>query len=183
MLMRISPPANTSSEMNLAKYGRILVKFQAGHNLVSFRLQQVVSRDFLWWTALFTMTALRQEQSQPWRSYHFLDTSYKAPALKNLLITPTWVENSVNFPSSILAHPTSLSQLTMIYEPLPSPTSTRLIKLLPGALSDPLVCELQIIDLDSEDLGYPAISYVWGDPDHKKPIQCMQETLMIPTSL
>ena len=71
----------------------------------------------------------------------------------------------------------------MLYEKLPSPTSTRLINLLPGAPDDPLKCELLVIDLESDHVQYPAISYVWGDPSDKKPIQCMNEILMIPASL
>lgn len=71
----------------------------------------------------------------------------------------------------------------MLYEKLPSPSSTRLMSLLPGATDDPLACRLDIVDLDSGDVEYPAISYVWGDPADKKPIHCMNETLMIPTSL
>ena len=71
----------------------------------------------------------------------------------------------------------------MLYGKLPSPTSTRLINLLPGAPNDPLKCELLVIDLESDHVQYPAISYVWGDPSDKKPIQCMNEIIMIPASL
>lgn len=53
----------------------------------------------------------------------------------------------------------------------------------PGTRNDPLVCRLEIVDLDSEHVEYPAVSYVWGNADDKKPIQCMNETLMIPSSL
>ena len=71
----------------------------------------------------------------------------------------------------------------MLYEKLPIPVSTRLIKLLPGATDDPLICHLRTIDLASDDLYYPAISDVWGNLTNKKPIQCMDENLMIPSSL
>lgn len=71
----------------------------------------------------------------------------------------------------------------MLYEKLPFPTSTRLIKLQPGAVDDPLVCQLEIVDLDSDDVYYHAISYVWGGRTDKKPIRCMDEMLMIPSSL
>jgi hypothetical protein len=73
--------------------------------------------------------------------------------------------------------------LKMLYEKLPSSTSTRLINLLPGKPDDPLECELLVIDLESDHVQYPAISYVWGEPSDKKPIQCMNEILMIPASL
>ena len=71
----------------------------------------------------------------------------------------------------------------MLYEKLPSPTSTRLIKLLPGAPDEPLECELMVIDLESDHVQYQAVSYVWGKPSDKKAIQCMSEALMIPSSL
>src|ERR1700760_1142295 len=71
----------------------------------------------------------------------------------------------------------------MLYENLPSKRSIRLMKLLPGAAHDPIVCQLEFASLDSDGLDYPAVSYVWGDPKDKKPIQCSGETLMIPSSL
>jgi hypothetical protein len=71
----------------------------------------------------------------------------------------------------------------MMYEKLPSRTSIRLMRLLPGAANDPLVCRLEVADLESDDLEFVAVSYVWGNPAEKKPIQCMNETLRIPASL
>jgi hypothetical protein len=83
------------------------------------------------------------------------------------------------FSSSIL----NVLNLKMLYEKLPCPTSTRLINLLPGAPDDPLECQLLVIDLESDHVQYPAISYVWGDPSDKKSIHCMNEALLIPSSL
>lgn len=50
------------------------------------------------------------------------------------------------------------------YEPLPNPTSIRLLEPLPGQRGDSLVGRLFITDL-SYAPPFEAISYVWGTPD------------------
>jgi hypothetical protein len=42
----------------------------------------------------------------------------------------------------------------MLYEKLPSRSSTRLMRLLPGAADDPLACRPDIVELDSDDVDY-----------------------------
>lgn len=66
------------------------------------------------------------------------------------------------------------------YQPLPSPTSIRLIKLKIDDKTDDLVCSFEIADILVPQV-YIALSYVWGDTSstvtiicHGKPIQVTQ---------
>ncbi|KAJ2983498.1 hypothetical protein NQ176_g657 [Zarea fungicola] len=49
------------------------------------------------------------------------------------------------------------------YTGLPSENSIRVVALLPGAITDPIRCEIQSHDMQSV-LSYEALSYAWGDP-------------------
>jgi hypothetical protein len=58
----------------------------------------------------------------------------------------------------------------------------RLIELLPGSATDPVVTRMSIHELEfSQD--YEAISYVWGDASKRKLIKCNGATLSITASL
>jgi hypothetical protein len=51
-----------------------------------------------------------------------------------------------------------------VYTPLSqSRREIRLLKLLPGQLSDPVSCELQVVSLH-DNPHYEPLSYTWGDP-------------------
>jgi hypothetical protein len=54
-----------------------------------------------------------------------------------------------------------------VYGPLPTPSHTRIVELLPAAdHATPLLCRLVPLDLDADDSprGYEALSYTWGRP-------------------
>ncbi|EON64004.1 hypothetical protein W97_03234 [Coniosporium apollinis CBS 100218] len=58
----------------------------------------------------------------------------------------------------------------------------RLIELLPGAPDDPIITRLSIQELEHAQ-DYEAISYVWGDPQNRVPIECNGRTLDITVNL
>jgi hypothetical protein len=61
--------------------------------------------------------------------------------------------------------------LDIFYQDLPTPTSIRILKVLPGAKSysdfelfrPPIKCSIVVADLN-DDISYDALSYTWGDP-------------------
>lgn len=55
------------------------------------------------------------------------------------------------------------SNLKYKYAPLSSDRTIRLLRLMPGSPSSPLVCYLDEASLDDPELEYKALSYVWGD--------------------
>ena len=56
------------------------------------------------------------------------------------------------------------------YSLLPAGEYIRVLELLPGAVSDPIHCHLNIVSLASVWRTYHAISYVWGDPSSQRDI-------------
>lgn len=50
----------------------------------------------------------------------------------------------------------------MAYQQLPSKSSTRLLRLLPGAPTAPIKTSLFVVDLAQQHPGYEAVSYCWG---------------------
>jgi len=69
------------------------------------------------------------------------------------------------------------------YEPLPSPTSIRLLKFNPDESSDgPLTCRLIVVDTKKNPL-YIALSYVWGDPSNLVPITIDGKVMHVNQSL
>ena len=65
------------------------------------------------------------------------------------------------------AHLTDLA-----YQPLPTPTSTRVFTLQPGVWDSPICLSLEEIDLDDKPhLEYEAISYTWGPPGEQRLIR------------
>ena len=60
---------------------------------------------------------------------------------------------------------------TYQYSPLdPRQRQIRLIQLEPGAWPDGIRCSIHTISFDGQPV-YDALSYVWGDPNNRKPIQ------------
>jgi ankyrin repeat protein len=55
------------------------------------------------------------------------------------------------------------------HPPLTGSRAIRILQLQPGKFSDPVRCSFETVTLDNCDIGYEAISYVWGteEPDHE----------------
>jgi len=66
------------------------------------------------------------------------------------------------------------------YQPLPQPTSIRLLQLHPGAGPSEFTCSLVVADI-SNPPEYFALSYVWGD--QKVPVLCDGKTVEVPLNL
>ena len=66
------------------------------------------------------------------------------------------------------------------YEPLPTPTSIRLIKIHSGESSDELSCSFVVLDVAeaSNTPKYTALSYVWGDTSRMVSIICENDRLV-----
>ena len=60
------------------------------------------------------------------------------------------------------------------YTSLPTPTSVRLITLLPGHLESPLSCCINVTNLESGEL-YEALSYEWGSNTETFPLSCCED--------
>jgi heterokaryon incompatibility protein (HET) len=72
---------------------------------------------------------------------------------------------------------------TYTYKPLSSPTSIRLIHLLPSDNEDdPLKCDLEEVDLKGHQM-YEAISYVWGDETNPSSVSCEKSHISITRNL
>lgn len=64
-----------------------------------------------------------------------------------------------------------VSLTDLAHQPLPTPTSTRVFTLQPGAWDSPICLSLEEIDLDDKPhLEYEAISYTWGPLGEEIPI-------------
>lgn len=68
------------------------------------------------------------------------------------------------------------------YETLPTPTSFRVVELLPGKTDDPISCLLHQVDW-SNLRDYEAISYAWGDPNAKAPIIVYEKIVEVTKNL
>jgi len=68
------------------------------------------------------------------------------------------------------------------YDPLQSPTSIRILELLPGVEQDLIQCQLYNTGIN-EAPQYEALSYVWGSPIDKRAIACGGGRVNIPTNL
>lgn len=71
----------------------------------------------------------------------------------------------------------------LVHDSLQSSRHIRLLNLSPGTLEDPIYCTLSQIHVDSPDAVYVALSYTWGDPEHRLPIQCNDATASITVNL
>ncbi|KAF2120521.1 heterokaryon incompatibility protein-domain-containing protein [Lophiotrema nucula] len=72
---------------------------------------------------------------------------------------------------------------TAMYKSLPTTTSCRLLRILPGKAKDPLRCSLKIIDLRDPHPAYEAVSYVWGSQKKPNNIECDGVQLAVTQSL
>lgn len=68
------------------------------------------------------------------------------------------------------------------YPPL-SRQQIRILELHPGQFDCPIVITLHKCDLGKATYAYEALSYVWGDPTRKIPIECNGAKLLITSSL
>lgn len=75
------------------------------------------------------------------------------------------------------------AQLPPSYKPLPQPqTDCRLLCILPGRISDPVVCTTSVINLKAAGR-YDALSYCWGSQDRTKPIICDKTSFNVTPNL
>jgi Heterokaryon incompatibility protein (HET) len=60
----------------------------------------------------------------------------------------------------------SLDELpALVYSPLPTPSSIRILDLYPGDSHEHIRCKLRYVDLELEEgNAYVGLSYCWGDP-------------------
>lgn len=68
------------------------------------------------------------------------------------------------------------------YSRLEGARGIRLLVLQPGRISDEISCTLKIVSLD-ERPSFEALSYTWGDPAEKRPIQCGNGSLYVTVNL
>ncbi|KAF2132408.1 hypothetical protein P153DRAFT_285074, partial [Dothidotthia symphoricarpi CBS 119687] len=76
----------------------------------------------------------------------------------------------------------SSETLKFIYSSQLSGRNIRIIELLPGEPGDQLACNVAEASLDDPP-SYEAISYVWGDPSVKEPVQCNGCVVFVTVSL
>ena len=70
------------------------------------------------------------------------------------------------------------------YKPLPNPdTDCRLLCVLPGRTSDPVVCTTNVVELAEAAGRYHAISYCWGSQHRTRPITCDGQPLNVTPNL
>ncbi|OCK82403.1 hypothetical protein K432DRAFT_253409, partial [Lepidopterella palustris CBS 459.81] len=68
------------------------------------------------------------------------------------------------------------------YEPLVAPSEIRIHVLQSGTFGSQVRCELKRISLNDK-ISYHALSYVWGDPNQKRPSRCGVGILQITFNL
>lgn len=68
-----------------------------------------------------------------------------------------------------------------LYCSLPSPTSIRLIELLPGKDVEPISCSLRPVNL-KDTQPFEALSYVWGDSRDKRSVLCLDHSSITQTN-
>lgn len=70
------------------------------------------------------------------------------------------------------------------YKPLPQPRShCRLLCILPGRISDQIVCTTSVINLAEAVGNYEALSYCWGSRDRTRPITCDNASFSVTPNL
>jgi hypothetical protein len=74
------------------------------------------------------------------------------------------------------------TMLNHSYDPLKSPTSIRILELLPGEEQDRIQCRLYNTTLERA-LQYDALSYAWGSSNNKRIIECNGGRVDIPMNL
>ena len=71
-----------------------------------------------------------------------------------------------------------------IHKPLPQPqTECRLVCILSGRMSDPLVCSTSVVRVAEAAGKYHALSYCWGSQDRTRPVTCDGQTLNVTSNL
>lgn len=74
--------------------------------------------------------------------------------------------------------------LTPSYKPLPKPqTHCRLLCIVPGRVSDPIVCTTTVVELAEATGRYHALSYCWGSQHRTRPITCDGQSLNVTPNL
>lgn len=74
--------------------------------------------------------------------------------------------------------------LTPSYKPLPKPqTHCRLLCIVPGRVSDPIVCTTTVVELAEAAGRYHALSYCWGSQHRTRPITCDGQSLNVTPNL
>jgi hypothetical protein len=68
------------------------------------------------------------------------------------------------------------------YQPLPSPSSIRLIRFKPSEKSDDISCSFVVIDTTNPPQ-YIALSYVWGDAMNTVPITVEGQVIQVTRNL
>lgn len=71
---------------------------------------------------------------------------------------------------------------TYCYTPLSHTSQIRILTLAPGCFEDPLVGELNIVDIEKAG-HYEALSYVWGDPVRHSEFICSDKPIGLTASL
>ena len=76
------------------------------------------------------------------------------------------------------------SHLPPSFKPLPQPQDHyRLVNILPGRPSDPIVCATKVISLTEAVSVYSALSYCWGSQDRTRPIICDNASFRVTANL
>jgi heterokaryon incompatibility protein (HET) len=55
-----------------------------------------------------------------------------------------------------------VQKVTKLYRPLHQGSSIRILEIQPGSVSDPIACHFHYADLESSEVIYEVLSYVWG---------------------
>jgi hypothetical protein len=71
----------------------------------------------------------------------------------------------------------------LVYHPLPTPSSIRILDLYTGETNEHIRCKLRFVDLDLENNSYTGLSYCCGDPVDPIVIECDGQKTWITQSL
>lgn len=83
------------------------------------------------------------------------------------------VVSSLAWPWTTESSTRSLDDLPpYVHNPLPTPSSIRILDLYPGEGDEPIRCKLRFSELGSESSSYTGLSYCWGDPADPIPVEC-----------
>ncbi len=70
------------------------------------------------------------------------------------------------------------------YKSLPQPqTDCRLLCILPGRISDPLICNTSVVNLAEAAGNYDALSYCWNSPERTRPVICDNASFRVTPNL
>ena len=71
----------------------------------------------------------------------------------------------------------------LVYEPLPTPQSIRLLVLVPGHYGDPIRSRLIFSTVEDTEMPYHALSYVWGETTSVRSIECNERRVGVTDNL